>query len=97
MGTCTKDPFHARSRIALNEIAKMPAGPDDPVVERVVWALQDPVAAKALADEPPVVDEDEFTKLEKWLEIFAETGLLCCAVDDIETGASDRAPVWCGW
>ena len=31
----------------------MPAGPDDPVVERVVWALQDPVAAKALADEPP--------------------------------------------
>ena len=84
-----KDSIHARSRIAVNEIAKMPAGLDDPVVERVVWALQDPVAAKALAVEPPVVDEDEFTKLEKWFEIFAEKGLLCCAVDDIETGASD--------
>ena len=85
-----KDRLHARSRIAINEIARMPAGPDDPVVERVVWALQDPVAAKALAVEPPVVDEDEFTKLEKWLEIFAETGLLSCDVDDIETGTSDR-------
>ena len=62
-----KDPFHARSRIAINEIARMPAGPDDPAVERVVWALQDPVAAKALADEPPVVDEDDYAKLEKWL------------------------------
>ena len=85
-----KDPFHARSRIAVNEIAKMPAGLDDPVVERVVWALRDSVAAKALADEPPVVDQDEFPKMEKWLDIFAESGLLSCAVDDIETGASDR-------
>ena len=45
------DPFFARSRIAINEITKMPAGPDDPVVERVIWALQYPVAAKVLADE----------------------------------------------
>ena len=85
-----KDRLHARSRIAVNEIAMMPAGPDDPVVERVVWALQDPVAAKALADAPPIVDEGEFTKVEQWLDIFAEKGLLSRAVDDIETGASDR-------
>ena len=73
-----KDPFHARIRIAINEITKMPAGPDDPVVERVTWALQDPVAAKALADEPPIVDEGDFSKLQTWLEMFEQKGLLSC-------------------
>ena len=82
-----KDPFHARSRIAINEMARMP---DDPVAERVVWALDDAVAAKALADEPPVVDEDEFGKLEQWLDVFAEQGLLWCDAGDVEPGASDR-------
>ena len=84
------DPFHARSRIAINEMAKMPAGPDDPVVERVVWALDDPVAAKALADEPPIVDEDEYAKLETWLDMFAEKGLLRCSADDVDGHGSDR-------
>ena len=41
----------------------MPGGPDDPAVERVVWALQDPAAAKALADSPPIQDEADFTTL----------------------------------
>ena len=84
------DPFRARSRIAINEMAKMPAGPGDPTVERVVWALEDPVAAKALADEPPIVDEDEFAKLGTWLDMFAETGLLSCCADDIASNRSDR-------
>ena len=79
-------PFHARSRIAVDEITRMPTGPDDPVVERVTWAVQDPVAAKALADEPPVLDEGDFTKIETWLEMFAQKGLLCRA-----TGASPVA------
>ena len=39
------DPFHARSQIALNGIGMLPAGPNDPVVERVVWALENPVAS----------------------------------------------------
>ena len=86
-----KDPFHARSRIAINEIARMPAGPDDPVVERVVWALQDPVAAKALAEKRPIADEGEFAKLEKWLDMFAEEGLLRCSAQDLEQGASDQS------
>ena len=86
-----KDPLHARSRIAINEITRMPAGADDPVVERVVWALRDPVAAKALADEAPIVDEGEFAKLERWLEAFAEQGLLSCAGDHGNPGAGDRA------
>ena len=73
------DPLHARSQIAINEITTMPAGPEDPVVARVVWALQDPVAAKALADEAPIVAEEDFPKLETWLEAFAEKGLLSWA------------------
>ncbi|MCY4319426.1 MAG: SIR2 family protein [Alphaproteobacteria bacterium] len=88
-----KDPFHARSRIAINEMTRMP---DNPVAERVVWALNDPVAAKALANEPPVVDEDEFRKLEQWLDIFAEQGLLKCDAGDFESGASDRFPALVG-
>ena len=85
------DPFHVRSRIAIREMARMPAGPEDPVVERVVWALQDPVAAKALADEPPIVDEGEYAKFGMWLDMFSEKGLLRCGADDIEAKESDRS------
>ena len=87
------DPLHARSRIAINEMNRMPAGPDDPVVERVVWALQNSVAAKALADEAPIVDEEDFPKLERWLEAFAEKGLLSCASADGNSGAGDHGLV----
>lgn len=85
-----RDPFYARSRIAINEIAKMPAGVGDPIVERVTWALQVPVAAKALADETPIVDEDDFSKLEKWLDVLTERGLFSCATNDTNTIASNR-------
>ena len=90
------DPYQARSRIALNEMSKLPAGSNDPVVERATWALQDPVAAQALADAPPVVDEDDFPKIERWLEEFAEKGLLRCAAADVNPGAGDQdtAFVW---
>ena len=90
------DPFRARSRIARNEISKLPAGPNDPVVERVTWALQDPVAARALADAPPVVDEDDFPKIERWLEVFTEKGLLRCTAAHANPGAGDQDPafVW---
>ena len=67
-----RDPFHARSRIAINELARMP---DDPVAERVVWALDDPVAAKALADEPPVVDEDEYRQAGAMARRFRRKGI----------------------
>ena len=87
-----KDPFHARSRIAINEMSKIPAGPDDQAVERVVWALQDPVAATTLADEPPVMDDGEYAKLEAWLDMFAEKKLLCCTAEDIKSNGSDQNP-----
>ncbi|MCY3761603.1 MAG: SIR2 family protein [Gemmatimonadetes bacterium] len=85
------NPFHARSRIAINEMGKVPAGPGDPIVERVVWALEDPVAAKALADAPPVVDEDEFAKLGTWLDMFTEMRLLSCSTENIGFSGPDRS------
>ena len=88
------DPYQARSQIALNEMIKMPAGPDDPMMERVMWALQDPVAAKALADAPPVVDEDDFPKVARWLEVFAEKGLLRCAPANANPSADDQDPTF---
>ena len=80
------DPFHARSQIALNDITKLPAGPDDPIVERALWALEDPVAAGALAESPPIVDERDFSKIGRWLELFTQGGLLQCT--SIETNHS---------
>ena len=88
------DPFQSRSRIALNEMTKMPSGPNDPVVERVTWALQDPVAAKALADAPPILDEADFAKVEKWLEMFEAKGLLRCAAADANSGGGDQDPAF---
>ena len=86
------DPFQARSQIVLNGITKMPAGPNDPMVERMVWALQDPVAVEVLAYNPPIEDEDDFPKIEKWLEMFTQRGLLQCAAAN--TGAGDQAPAF---
>ena len=88
------DPFRARSQIAITEMTKMPGGPEDPSVERVVWALQDPVAAKALADEPVIEDEAEFPKVEKWLEMFAERGLLRSAAADASAIVGDQDPAF---
>ena len=89
-----RDPYQARARIALDAMSKLPAGSNDPVAERVAWALQAPVAAQALADAPPVVDEDEFPKIEAWLEVFAEKGLLHCAAADANPEVVDQDPAF---
>ena len=84
------DPYQARAQIALNDISKLPAGPNDQVVERVTWALQDPVAAQALADAPPVSDEGDFPKIEQWLDVFAQHRLLCCTVADADPNSTNQ-------
>ena len=84
------DPFQARSEIALNEMSKLPAGPDDPVVERVTWALQDPVATRSLAETHRYTDETDFPKLEIWLDMFDQKGLLCCVAIDSTSSSSDQ-------
>ena len=88
------DYFQARSRIALNEIRKLPAGPGDPAVERVVWALDHPEASRALAEAPPILDEDDFPKIESWLEAFQQEGLLRCAADKANPGTGVLNPAF---
>ena len=88
----SNDPFEARSQIALSGINKLPVEPNDPVVERVVWALEDPVAAQTLAAAPAIDDEDEFPKIEQWLEVLQQEGLMRCAAADANLGGQDSAP-----
>ena len=70
------DPYSARKEIVLKGISKLPVGPDDPVVGSVTWALEESVAAEALVEYSPIIDEKEFPKLERWLDMFAKAGLL---------------------
>ncbi len=70
------DPFAARTQFVLNEITKFPDGPTDPVAMRVVWALEDPVAALALAESLPITDEGDFIKVAAWLNVLDQARLL---------------------
>ena len=88
------DPFQARSQIALSGISKLPGGPNDPVRERVVWALEEPGAAEAFAAVPAIVDEDEFPKIERWLDAFQEVGLLRFAATDALPEAGEQGPAF---
>ena len=88
------DPFHARSEIALNDIGKLPSVPNDPVVERAVWALENPEAARALAEAEPIEDEDEYPKIEKWLDAFQEAGLFRCPAEAANQGNGDLDPAF---
>ena len=80
--------LHARTRIALQGIRRLPEPPGDPEVARVTWALERSDVAQMLAESPPLSDEQDFLKIERWLDVFAEAGLLSRkAVDQGETGA----------
>lgn len=85
------DPFATRVQIALNEISKFPNGPTDPIAMRVAWALEEPVAARALAESPPIADEADFVKVAAWLDVFDQADLLSRAARRPEAG--DVTPV----
>ena len=88
------DPFQARAQIALNGISKLLDGPNDPARERVVWALDNPTVAEALAAEPPIVDEHDFPKIERWLDAFQEAGLLRCTGNEADPEAGEHGPAF---
>ena len=71
-----EDPFEARKHIALRDMEGLPDGPDGPATRNVVWSLNDPVAARALADAPPVTDPSMYPKLIAWLDVLQEKGVL---------------------
>lgn len=69
------DPFEARKHIVLRDMTGLPDGADGPATRNVVWSLNDPVAAQALADSPPIINPDMYPKLIAWLDILWEKGL----------------------
>ena len=73
------DPFRTREQIVMDEMAKLP---DRLGAERVTWALRDSVTARALAEAPPGTDEQDYPKVEQWLERFHEAGLLSQSATD---------------
>ena len=84
------DPFKTRTRIALDGITKLPEGRDNPDIERVTWALQDATPAKALADEPPIIDKDDFQKFKAWLDVLNESGLFSCVPININDNSTNK-------
>ena len=78
------DPFRTRQQIVMDEMSKLP---DRLGAERVTWALRDSVTARALAEAPPATDEQDYPKIERWLERFHEAGLLAQPASD-----SDDSP-----
>ena len=85
------DPFAARTQIVLNGITKFPDNSNDPVAIRVAWALEDPVAARALAESPLITKEENFVKIVAWLDVLDQAGLLSRPVPPPK--GSDVAPV----
>ena len=80
-----RDP-QSRARIALDGITELP---DDREAPRVTWALERSDVAQMLAQAPPFTDEQDFPKIERWLEVFAAAGLLSRAA--VGPGTTDRA------
>ena len=78
----------ARTRIALNGVGSLPER-GDPEVARVTWALERSDVAQALAQAPVFTDEQDFPKIERWLDVFAEAGLLSRAA--VGPGTTDGA------
>ena len=76
-----EDPFEARRHIVLRGMEAFPDGLDGPVTRNVVWSLNSPVAAQALAEAPPIADVEMFPKLIAWLDILWEKGLFSRPVE----------------
>ena len=58
---------HARTRIVLDGMSKLPDGSG---AERVSWAVQAPSTAEALAESTPTTNETDFPKIAAWLDQF---------------------------
>ena len=90
--------LHARTRIALQGIGRLPE-PGDPEVARVTWALERSDVAQELVKSPPFTDEQDFPKIERWLDVFAKSGLFSRGVVDqgapvelIDVGTRSQSP-----
>ena len=92
----------SRARIALDGIEKLAGSPSDREEARVTWALERSDVAHTLAQAQPFTVEQDFPKIERWLDVFAEAGLLSRvavgpdtterAVNLIDDGSRSQSP-----
>ena len=75
------DPFGTRLQIVVDEMTKLP---NRFSADRVTWALRDAVTAYALAEAPPATDEQDYPKVERWLDRFHKAGLLSLSAPDAD-------------
>ena len=84
-----------RTRIALEGIRAYP-DPGNPEIARVTWALEQFDAARELAQAPPFTDEEDFPKVERWLDVFDEAGLLSRTgrtLHLVDSGSRSQSPL----
>lgn len=92
----SRDPINLRRKIVFDELRKLPSNAQDPVAQRVTWALSDKPTAKALAEAEVITDENDFPILAGWLDVFDEAGLLSRPVDKLADGSVNRVPIVAG-
>ncbi len=73
-----KNPLQARKKIVLDGIRKFPGSRTEPIVERVLWALQDltDIADELVENSKIEYDNLGFTQVASWLDIFFEEGFI---------------------
>lgn len=89
----SRDPIKSRRQIVFEELRNLPANANDPIAQRVTWALSDKPTAEALAESAVIADEDDFPILAGWLDVFDEAGLLSRPADALADGSARRTPV----
>lgn len=89
----SRDPIKSRRQIVFDELRKLPANANEPIAQRVTWALSDKPTAEALAESAAIADEDDFPILAGWLDVFDKAGLLSRPSDTLGDGSARRTPI----
>jgi|GEM_PF-1424581 len=89
----SRDPIKSRRQIVFDELRKLPANADDPIAQRVTWAISDKRTAEALAESDAITEEDDYPILAGWLNVFDEAGLLCRPVNTLSDGSERQTPI----
>ncbi|MBF0251635.1 MAG: SIR2 family protein [Alphaproteobacteria bacterium] len=89
----SRDPIKSRRQIVFDELRNLPANENDPIAQRVTWALSDKPTAEALAEAAAIIDEEDFPILAGWIDVFDEAGLLSRPSEILADGSARRTPI----
>ena len=89
----SRDPIKSRRQIVFDELRNLPANANDPIAQRVTWALSDKPTAEALAEADAITEGDDFPILSGWLDVFDEAGLLSRPANTLADGSARQTPI----